>query len=223
MNRLLVFDVNETLLDLSPLRPHFEEAFGTAEVMQQWFAMLLHTSLVVTLADSYTDFGSLAGHALDLIASRHGLTLSQADRTKILQQIRDLPPHPEVPESLDRLKAAGFRMATLTNSPPHVLEAQMANSGLARYFEPLISIDAVRLFKPAPETYRMAAKKLGVPLEQIRMVAAHDWDVVGALQAGCSAAFIARGGRIYHPHYKKPDVIGQDLEEVARQIIEIDV
>jgi 2-haloacid dehalogenase len=223
MSKVILFDVNETLLDLSPLQPHFLRIFGEPVVMQQWFALLLHSSLVTTLTNAYSDFGTLAGAALDIVASQKDVSLSDRDRNEILSAMKNIPPHPEVPDSLQRLKSAGLRLATLTNSPREILFAQMTNSELSDYFEQLISVDEVRLFKPARETYRMAANKLGVETGQIRLVAAHDWDVFGALRAGCHGAFLARQGRIYHPLYERPDVMGPDLEEVADLILQTDV
>ena len=83
-------------------------------------------------------------------------------------------------------------------------------------------MDAVKTFKPAAEVYQMAAQELGVPVDQIRLVAAHDWDVVGALNAGCAAAFIARPGKVLNPLLPKPDIIGLDLVDVAEKIIQVD-
>ncbi len=223
MSKVILFDVNETLLDLSPLQPHFLQIFGEPAVMPQWFALLLHSSLVTTLTDKYTDFGSLASAALEVVAFQNKVSLADSDRDEILTTMKNLPPHPEVPDSLKRLRAAGLRLATLTNSPREILLTQMSNSELSNYFEGLISIDEVQLFKPAPETYRMAARKLGVDTGQIRLVAAHDWDVFGALNAGCYGAYIARRGRMYHPLYEKPDVMGLDLREVTDQILQTDI
>ena len=223
MNRVILFDVNETLLDLSALRPHFERILGEQAVMQQWFSALLHSSVVTTLVGAYQDFGTLAGAALDVVAVRRGIDLAEGERSAILGTMRALPPHPDVIPSLERLRAAGFRLATLTNSAPTVLGDQISYAGLSDYFEQLISVDEVRAFKPAPEPYRMAASKLGVDVEQVRLIAAHDWDVFGALRAGFQAAFIARGARTYHPLYDKPDVMGSDLNKVTDQILKLDV
>jgi len=223
MNRVILFDVNETLLDLTALQPHFQKAFGDSAVMQHWFALLLHSSLVTTLTAAYVDFGALAGAALDLVAARQELTLSEDDREAILTTLRHLPPHPDVRPNLERLRAAGLRLATLTNSSSAMVTAQIANSELNDYFELLLSVEDVRAFKPAPEPYRMAATRLDVSVEQIRLVAAHDWDVFGALRAGCRGAYIARRGRRYHPLYTRPDVIGSDLNPVTDRILELDV
>ena len=219
MAGVIVFDVNETLLDLKALDPHFERIFGNKAVRGQWFAQLLRLSMVATITDTYHDFGALAGDALDMIALREGLTLANEERTQILKAIGSLPPHPEVAESLEMLQHAGLRLATLTNSSPRVLEAQMQHSGLRPYFERLLSVDAVRQFKPARATYEYAAQELGVPITDIRLVAAHDWDIAGAMHAGCAAAFVARPGQVLGSLQAKPDIIGADLTELARQIV----
>jgi 2-haloacid dehalogenase len=127
-----------------------------------------------------------------------------------------------VAESLAQLKEAGFRLATLTNSAPKVLEAQLHNSGLATYFDRMLSVDAVGKFKPDPATYHMAASELSVTTNQLRLVAAHNWDTTGAIQAGCRAAFVARPGMVLGPLDEKPDIIGQDLADVVTQIMQVD-
>lgn len=223
MARVIVFDVNETLLDLKALDPHFQRIFGDANVRQHWFQQVLQTSLVVTVTDSYVDFGQVAAAALAMTAARQGVTLSEDDRKSILGTIRTLPPHPDVIESLELLQSAGLRLATLTNSPPHVVEAQLQNAGLSAFFEQSLSVDSVRRFKPAAEVYQMAAAKLGVAPGTIRLVAAHDWDVAGAMHAGCAAAFIARPGMVLSPLMDTPDIIGADLREVTERILQIEI
>ncbi len=222
MARVCVFDVNETLLDLGALDPHFERAFGDAAVRRAWFSQLLQSAFVATITGAYSDFGTIGGAALEMVAERQGLDLSDEDKQKILGGMRELPPHPEVVESLDRLRDAGLRLATLTNSTQQVAEAQMSNSGLRDYFEQVLSADAVGRLKPAPEPYRMAAQSLGIEVHGLRLVAAHAWDVAGALRTGCAAAFVARPGMVLDPLVERPDVVGADLREVADRILDIE-
>ena len=222
MARVCVFDVNETLLDLGALDPHFERVFGDAGVRRVWFLQLLQSALVATVTGAYSDFGQVGGAALEMVAEREGVDLSDEDRQRVLGGMRELPPHPEVSESLERLRDAGLRLATLTNSTQQVAEAQMANSGLRDYFEEVLSADTVKRLKPAPEPYRMAAESLGVEAGPVRLVAAHAWDVAGALRAGCAAAFVARPGMVLDPLVERPDVVGADLREVADRILEIE-
>ena len=222
MKKLIVFDVNETLLDLKALDPRFEEIFGNASVRTVWFGQVLRNSLVATITGQYEDFGKIAGSALTMTAQLNKIQLSDEDRAAIMGGIRSLPPHQDVASGLEKLKAAGFRLFTLTNSPPKVVEAQLQNAGLTDFFEKCFSVDTIRKFKPDAEAYRMTAKELDVPEEQICMVAAHDWDVAGAILAGCTAAFIARSGHVLNPSMPEPDIVGKDLVEVADKIIATD-
>ncbi len=219
MPRICVFDVNETLLDLAALDPHFERIFGDAAVRQAWFGQMIQSALVSIVTDAYSDFGAVGGAALQMTAERHGVELSDEDRDSILTTVPKLPPHPEVEESLARLRDAGLRLAALTNSTQQVAESQMENSGLGGYFEQILSADTVQRLKPAPEPYRMAAESLGVELGEIRMVAAHAWDIAGASRVGCATAFVYRPGKVPDPLVERPDVTGADLSEVADAII----
>lgn len=219
MPRVCVFDVNETLLDLAALDEHFGRIFGDAAVRQAWFGQMIQSALVSIVTDAYSDFGAIGGAALQMTAERQGVELSDEDRDSILTTVPKLPPHPEVEESLARLRDAGIRLAALTNSTQQVAESQMENSGLGVYFEQILSADTVQRLKPAPEPYRMAAESLGVELGGIRMVAAHAWDIAGASRAGCATAFVGRPGKVPDPLIGKPDIIGADLSEVADAII----
>ena len=118
MSQVILFDVNETLLDLRALRPLFERFFDDTAVLPAWFAQLLRSAMVATITGEYHDFGAIGRDALQMTAERQGITLSPSDQDEILAGMRNLPPHPEVPPSLTRLKEAGLRLATLTNSPP---------------------------------------------------------------------------------------------------------
>jgi 2-haloacid dehalogenase len=219
MARVCVFDVNETLLDMGALDPHFERVFGDASARPAWFDRFLQLWLTEMVTGSYQPFGQIAGLALQMLAEERGVELSDDDQQTIIGGIATLPPHPEVEEGLSRLRDAGFRLATLTNSAQQVADAQIKNSGLGELFEQSLSADSVKRLKPAPEPYRMAAESLGVEIGEIRLVAAHGWDVVGAMRAGCAAAFVARPGKALFPIAPPPDVVGADMLEVADRII----
>lgn len=222
MRKVIVFDVNETLLDLRALAPQFERVFGDGAVLFQWFGQVLQSALVTVVTGPYADFGKVGRAALDMVAARRGVKLTEADRQVIAGGMRTLPPHPEVLAALRRLKSAGFRLATLTNSPPVVAEAQLTNAGIAPLLDKMLSVDAVKRLKPAAEVYHYAADALGVAPASMRLVAAHSWDVAGAMRAGCGAAFVARPGMVLDPLFDPPDIVGPDLNAVAEQIIATD-
>lgn len=220
--RVLAFDVNETLLDLRALDPHFEREFGDRAVRREWFGQMLQNALVSIVTGAYADFGALGRAALEMVAARRSVELSDEQKRTLLGRIRELPPHPEVRGALERLRDAGFRMCALTNSTAQVAEAQLANAKLRDLFERALSADAVKRLKPAPEPYRMVAEAFGVAAGDVRLVAAHAWDVAGALHAGCAAAFVARPGMVLDPLAERPDIVGRDMSEVAVQILERD-
>ncbi len=219
MPRVCVFDVNETLLDLRALDPAFTQVFGDAAVRREWFTQMILSALVATVTGAYSTFGQIGDAALCMVAARRGVTLTDEARRQLLSGMRSLPPHPDVRPALERLRAAGLRLAALTNSTAEVAEAQLTHAGLAELFELRLSVDAVRRLKPSPEVYQMAAERLGVPLSEIRLVAAHAWDIAGALRVGCSGAFVARPGMVLDPLVPTPDVVGADMAEVAERIL----
>jgi 2-haloacid dehalogenase len=222
MDRVQVFDVNETLLDLAALDPLFERAFGDAGMRRVWFAQMIQSALVATVTGAYRPFGEIGLAALAMTAEQAGVELRDPDRDAIAAGMRRLPAHPEVPAALERLQRDGLRLAALTNSTEEVARAQLEHAGVLDRFAQVLSADTVKRLKPAPEPYRLAAERLGVPVGQVRLVAAHAWDIAGAARAGCATAFVARPGKVLDPLVEAPDVIGADLAEVADRIIATD-
>lgn len=222
MKRVLVFDVNETLLDMSALDPHFQRVFGDAEVRVEWFQTMLQSAFLTTITGPYKPFGEHFRAALAIAALRRDLRVSPEDERAILGGVRTLPAHQDVRPALERLRSAGFRLAALTNSTTEVEEDQLRNAKLADLFEKALSADSGKRLKPAAEAYLNASRELGVPPGEIRMVAAHVWDVQGALRAGCAAAFVERPGVVWNPLLERPDIVGSDLGEIAERVIEVD-
>jgi 2-haloacid dehalogenase len=218
-NVALVFDVNETLLDLGGLDRPFEQVFGDATVRGEWFQQLLQSALVSTVTDAYADFGTIGRAALAMVAHRRGRQLGDAEVDQILGAVKRLPPHPEVADALERLRDGGYRLATLTNSTAAVAQAQIQNAGLAPLFERIMSADTVRRLKPSRKAYHLAARELAIEVGELRLVAAHAWDVAGALRAGCLAAFVARPGMVLDPLAPTPDIVGADLGEIADALL----
>ncbi|WP_083399165.1 haloacid dehalogenase type II [Oceanisphaera psychrotolerans] len=186
-NRIL-FDINETVLDLSTLKPKFKAAFGDDSVIAKWFSMLLHSSTVCIMTGVKTDFATLAGIMLESIAARKGIKLPETMRDDILNGFASLPPHEDIKQALGQLKSAGFRTVAFSNSSFNLISIQIKSAGLTEYFDDVISVEETGSFKPDSKLYKFAAKQLNKPLESLRLVATHDWDTHGALSVGMKAA-----------------------------------
>lgn len=219
MPRVIAFDVNETLLDLRALDVDFERIFGSAAVRGQWFAQMLQLSFVGGLTGRYVDFSTAQRAALTMLAQRLGSRVSDAEIAGIVDRMSSLPPHPEVADALAVLRRSSLSVVALTNSVESVAVAQLRNAGIRGYFDRVMSADSVRRLKPAPEPYRAVAQAFDVDVAEVRLVAAHSWDVSGALAAGCAAAFVARPGMVLSPIGPQPDIVGPDIAHVVDQII----
>ncbi len=221
MPDLLAFDVNETLLDLAALDEPIERALGDAALRPAWFTQMLQVAFVGGLTGAYVDFGAAQRAALEMLARRAGRTLRDEDADAVAGRMRALPPHPDVPGALERLRDGGLRLVALTNSTLEVAEAQLAHAGIRDRFEAVMSGDEVRALKPRPEAYALVAERTGVPLAGVRLVAAHAWDVSGALAAGATAAFVARPGAVPSPLGPQPDLVVADLDGLADALLSV--
>jgi len=215
----ILFDINETVLNLNTLKPKFKAAFGDEKVTTTWFSMLLHSSTVCIATGVKTTFAALAGAMLDAIAARMKVTLSEVTRNDILNGFASLPPHSDIKTALTQLRASGYRTVALSNSSLDLITAQINHAGLSEYFDDIISVEETGSFKPDADVYRFAAKRMNRSIEDLRLIATHDWDTHGALSAGMLAAYIDRSGAPYHPLYRRPDVYAATMDDVVTQII----
>lgn len=220
--RVIVFDVNETLLDIEILNPFFERTFCDARVMRQWFAELILYSQALTLSGSYASFGQLAVAVLKMVAEIKNVSLTANDLDDFKDHMGRLPAHKDAAPALEMLKSSGFRLVTLTNSAPEAGQAALQKAALSHYFEEQFSVDAVKRFKPAHETYSSVASALSTEAGSLRLVAAHSWDTMGAMAAGWKAALLTRPGNAPLPVGDQPDVVEKDLLAIAHRIISVD-
>lgn len=216
---VLVFDVNETLLDFAPLNQVFADVFGDSSAREEWFNTLLVRAFTTSLSGTYRDFRALGRSALLMLGEKRAIPVGEASVERILETLATLPAHKDVLPALGRLHDAGFTITALTQSPPATLERQMTNAGLRGLFSRLFSVDAVKRYKPDAAAYRMVAAAMGCAPGQLRLIAAHAWDVEGAMRAGCKAAFVARPGQVLDPESERPDIVGANLDDVATALL----
>jgi 2-haloacid dehalogenase len=216
---LIVFDVNETLLDLTTMEPTFERIFRDKAAMRLWFANLILYSAALTVAECYVPFTDIGSAVMKMLADTRGIKISEADRKELFDKFSTMPPYPEVPGALQKLRDAGFRLFTLTDNLPEVQARQLEHGGIVKFFERRFSADGVKHHKPSREAYGHVEKELGVGPNQLCMIACHTWDTLGAAAAGWEAALIKRVGNDVLGVGPQPDVVGKDLNDVADKLI----
>jgi 2-haloacid dehalogenase len=218
---IIVFDVNETLLDLDAVRPIFDRIFQEPAAMRLWFANLITYSEALTLAGVYVPFTDIGGAALRMLASTMGKTIADSDTAELTDRFASMPPHPEVPGALRRLCDHGFRLFTLTDNTLEISGRQLETAGVIDVFERRFSVDeTVKRHKPAQEAYHFVAKELGADPAEMCLVACHVWDTVGALSAGWQAALILRPWNAPLEVGPQPNYIGDDLNAIAEQLMQ---
>jgi 2-haloacid dehalogenase len=217
----IVFDVNETLLNLDATRPTFERIFDDPAAMRLWFADLITYSEALTLAGVYVPFTDIGGAVLRMLAATRGIEIRDADVAELTDRFATMPPHPEVPAALRRLRDHGFRLFTLTDNTLEISGRQLEAAGVIDLFERRFSVDeTVRRHKPAPEAYHSVAATLEVDPADICLIACHVWDTIGALAAGWQAGLILREGNAPLEVGPQPNYVGKDLDVIADRLIE---
>jgi len=216
---LIVFDVNETLLDLETMQPTFQRIFGEKDAMRLWFANLIMYSAALTVAGCYVPFTDIGSAAMKMLADTRGIKINDADKRELTDKFSTMPPYQEVPAALKKLRDAGFRLFTLTDNLLEVQTRQLEHGGIVKFFERRFSADGVKHHKPSPEAYAYVEKELRVQPSQLCLIACHSWDTLGAVAAGWDAALIKRVGNDVLDVGPQPTLIGSDLSDVADQLI----
>ena len=199
--------------------PPSSEIFGDKSAMRLWFANLILYSVALTVADSYVPFTDIGSAVIKMLADTRGIKIRDEDKRELTDKFSTMPPYPDVRVALSKLRAAGFRLFTLTNNIIEVQARQMEHAGIAIFFERLFSVDIVKRHKPAPQTYAQVEKELGVKPSQLCMIACHTWDTLGAVAAGWEAALVKRIGNDVLAVGPQPQIVGNDLNDVADQLI----
>jgi 2-haloacid dehalogenase len=216
---LIVFDVNETLLDLATMEPTFERIFDDKGAMRLWFANLIMYSAALTVAGCYVPFTDIGSAVMKMLADTRDIRIGEADKKELVDKFSTMPPHPEVPAALKKLRHAGFRLFTLTDNLLEVQTRQLEHGGIANLFERRFSADGVKHHKPSRQAYAYVEGELSVEPSQLCLIACHTWDTLGAVAAGWKAALIKRVGNDVLGVGPQPQIVGADLDDVADQLI----
>ncbi len=218
--KTLIFDVNETLLDLSKLQESVAEALsGGEEVVSLWFETMLHYSLVANATGKYHNFGDIGAAALIMLAGNRNMEMNKSRAQDVLAPIHSTPAHRNVPPALKNLSDKGYRLAVLTNSSREVMEKQLKHAEIGHYFEKKMSVEDIGIYKPDRHVYQWAARKMDVAAEDCLFIAAHGWDIAGAMAAGMQTAFLNRPGQNVYPLTPEPMFVEPGLAQLASKLL----
>ena len=219
--QVVVFDVNETLSDMTPLRKRFTAAGAPGTLLETWFAGTLRDGFALAAAGSAASFPLVAAGAMRSVLALEPQLSQPIDDivASVLAGFQELVLHPDVADGMRLLADAGVRLVTLTNGSAALAAKLFDAAGIAELVERRLSVDDAGRWKPHPQSYAYAAQQCGVPLEAMCMVAVHPWDTEGAKRAGMHSAWLNRSGLPYPEAFLAPDVTGPDLSSLATAVL----
>ncbi|GII59450.1 dehalogenase [Planotetraspora thailandica] len=212
--RVAIFDVNETVTDLVPLRGAFEEIGLPGHLVDTWYAGLLRDGIALTAAGGYADFADVAAGVLKSLLPGWGGDPDHAVE-HVMAAFTQLHVHPDIPEGMRMLRDQGIRLFTLTVGVAAITEAVLARDGIRDLVEECLDVSGPRAWKPARASYAYALGKAGVRPDEAVMIAVHPWDIDGAQRAGLHGAWLDRQGTPYPPAMLAPEITAPDLIALA--------
>lgn len=215
--RVVLFDVNETLSDMAPLERRFEAVGAPPHLMRVWFASVLRDGIALATIGEYASFRDVADDVLLELLTQlpdwDGDPAAAANH--VLDAVAELDVHPDVPDGVRRLHAAGLRLATLTNGSTGLSQQLLDRAGIRDAFEMLLDVGGAGAWKPAAAAYAYALEQLAADPAETLLVAVHPWDISGARHAGLQAAWLRRGANAYPTVMTPPSLTAADMHDLA--------
>jgi 2-haloacid dehalogenase len=219
---VLAFDVYGTLIDPFRMEEHLRAAFGekAREASELWRSKQIEFSFRRALMKKYRNFDMCTAQALRFVSVQFGITLPEEAEQKLLSQYLELPAYPDVPGALDELAAQGFSISAFSNGTPSAVRGLLNHAGVLPRFSKIVSVDAIRTFKPDPAVYEYLVTELGVGREMVWLVSSNPFDVIGAKACGLRAAWVRRDPkRAFDPWEFEPDLTVHGLGELPGKLI----
>ncbi|SKB34177.1 2-haloacid dehalogenase [Salegentibacter holothuriorum] len=216
--KIIIFDVNETLLNLFSLKEEVNAALENEMGFEVWFPKLLHYSLVETTTGNYRNFTEIAAATFKMISGKFDKTFTNTEIKSILSEITKLPAFPDVKPGLEQLKNAGYTLIAFSNGKPDVLKSQLEFAEIDSFFDGIHSVEEIKKYKPHPESYQYILDKFEIKKNKALMVAAHPWDILGAKRANLKTCFIKRQGESFYQLAQKPDISVNGIDEILEKL-----
>jgi 2-haloacid dehalogenase len=214
---VLAFDLYGTLVDPIAIASELGRVLGGSdgdEVARLWRQKQLEYSFRLTAMGHYQDFRSVTSRALDFALAASGARLPAGEAERLAGLYDQLPPFPDAVPALRALAGLGYELAVLSNGTAAMIGNCLDNSGLGDFFSERISADEVRVFKPSPEVYRHAARRLSRPAGQLRLVTSNAFDSAGASATGMRTAWVNRSAAPFDTIGAQPDLTVPALDHL---------
>lgn len=216
--KLILFDVYETLLDMTEVERKVNNLMHNKRGYAVWFELFMEYCFVDNCTIQFNDFTSIAKATMQMTAQAFDVEISGQNIDSVLALLKHLSLNEGVQNGLSLLANQNYRIAALTNSSEHTVTERMERTGLISYFEMVLSAEHVKKYKPCIEVYEWAAKKLNESPGDILMVSAHGWDIMGASNAGMQTAYIKNNSQMIYPLAPGPTFVITDLNNLAEQL-----
>ena len=215
VNPTLAFDMFGTLVDpmshADALRPHTDRP---EQLASSWRTHQLEISWLLSLAEDYQDWGSVTAYALDVALAEAGLALTGTQRERALARAASPDLFEEVAAALRRMRDVGMDLWVFSNGSRAGLDTILSQQGLEDYFSGVISCEEVGVYKPAPATYRRAADRIGLPMDEVWLVSGNPFDGAGGSLAGMRVVKVERSPSITYPFAPEPDRVVTGLDDL---------
>lgn len=220
--QVMIFDVNETLSDMSVMAECFESVGAPPALAGTWFASLLRDGFALTVSGANPNFADLAATRLAGMLTTQGVDDVGQAVGKVMREFTSLPVHADVVDGIRTLAAAGIRLATLSNGGTAVAQGLVERNGIESNFERLLSGQDATAWKPARAAYTYALDVCGVAASSAMLVAVHPWDIHGASRAGLRTAYVSREGAPYPSFFDRADIELTSLTDLASRLAPLD-
>ena len=216
---VIVFDVNETLSDMSPMETRFVEIGAPGHLARTWFAALLRDGFALAAAGGSAKFSVVGADILRGLLRDVALTRALDEAvTFVMDGLGELTLHPDITDGVRALKGAGYRLVTLSNGSAQVAQTLLGRAAIRDDFDALLTVEDAPAWKPVRSAYQYAADVCGVEPAELLLVAVHPWDIHGAAQAGLRTAWLNRTGADYPRYFETPDYTVSALGELVEHL-----
>ena len=225
MSGALAFDVYGTLIDTNGVVSILEKMVGTSakRFSQTWRDKQLEYTFRRGLMQNYANFAVCTSQALDYTCQYHKARLSKEQKHALIDGYRTLPAFDDVEEALDRLRAAKYQLYAFSNGGEEAVDALLVAAGIRGYFSGIVSVDALRSYKPNPAVYGYFLRQSGTSGGNSWLISGNSFDVIGAISAGMLAAWVQRSkDSIFDPWGIEPTITVTSLGELTEKIAKMD-